>query len=87
MPSLSLSLSLSLRLSFAACCLKIDTAVRYCLPFLAVVGNEARWNAEYQIQLRDYGRDRLIGSELLPASCCLRTTTRSRPRLVGTANT
>ena len=23
--------------------------------------------AEYQIQLRDYGRDRLIGCELLPA--------------------
>ena len=46
---------------------EMDTAVRYGLPFLAVVGNDARWNAEYQIQLRDYGRDRLIGCELLPA--------------------
>ncbi len=46
---------------------EMDTAVRYRLPFLAVVGNDARWNAEYQIQLRDYGRDRLIGCELLPA--------------------
>ena len=45
---------------------EIDTAVRYRLPFVAVVGNDARWNAEYQIQLRDYGRDRLIGCELLP---------------------
>jgi acetolactate synthase I/II/III large subunit len=45
---------------------EMDTAVRYGLPFLAVVGNDARWNAEYQIQLRDYGRDRLIGCELLP---------------------
>jgi len=31
-----------------------------------VVGNDARWNAEYQIQLRDYGRDRLVGCELRP---------------------
>jgi acetolactate synthase-1/2/3 large subunit len=45
---------------------EIDTAVRYKLPFVAVIGNDARWNAEYQIQLRDYGRGRLIGCELLP---------------------
>ncbi|HUG77173.1 MAG TPA: thiamine pyrophosphate-binding protein [Burkholderiales bacterium] len=45
---------------------EIDTAVRYRLPFVAVVGNDARWNAEYQIQLREYGRDRLVGCELLP---------------------
>ena len=45
---------------------EIDTAVRYRAPFLAVVGNDARWNAEYQIQLRDYGRERLVGCELLP---------------------
>ncbi|HSN22145.1 MAG TPA: thiamine pyrophosphate-binding protein [Usitatibacter sp.] len=45
---------------------EIDTAVRYELPFVAVVGNDARWNAEYQIQVRDYGRDRAVGCELLP---------------------
>jgi acetolactate synthase-1/2/3 large subunit len=45
---------------------EIDTAVRYKLPFVAVVGNDARWNAEYQIQLRSYGRERLIGCELQP---------------------
>lgn len=45
---------------------EFDTAVRYGLPFLAVVGNDARWNAEYQIQLRDYGAQRLTGCELLP---------------------
>lgn len=45
---------------------EIDTAVRYELPFVCVVGNDARWNAEYQIQLREYGRERLIGCELLP---------------------
>lgn len=46
---------------------EMDTAVRYRLPFVAIVGNDARWNAEYQIQLRTYGRERLIGCELLPA--------------------
>ena len=45
---------------------EFDTAVRYGLPLVAVVGNDARWNAEYQIQLRDYGADRLLGCELLP---------------------
>jgi acetolactate synthase-1/2/3 large subunit len=46
---------------------EFDTAVRYRLPFVAVVGNDATWNAEYQIQLREYGADRVHGCELLPA--------------------
>ena len=45
---------------------EIDTAVRYRLPFLAVVGNDARWNAEHQIQLREYGPKRTVACELLP---------------------
>jgi thiamine pyrophosphate-dependent acetolactate synthase large subunit-like protein len=45
---------------------EIDTAVRHKLPFVAVIGNDARWNAEHQIQLRDYGADRTHGCELLP---------------------
>jgi acetolactate synthase-1/2/3 large subunit len=45
---------------------EIDTAVRHGLPFVAVVGNDARWNAEYQIQLRSYGPQRLVGCDLLP---------------------
>ena len=45
---------------------EIDTAVRYKLPFVAIVGNDARWNAEYQIQLRAYGEARAKGCELLP---------------------
>ena len=53
---------------------EIDTAVRYKLPFIVVVGNDARWNAEYQIQLREYGRDRAIGCELLPTRYDLVTT-------------
>ena len=47
--------------------LEFDTAVRYGLPFVAVVGNDAAWNAEYQIQLRKYGPERLVGCELLPS--------------------
>ena len=45
---------------------EFDTGVRHRLPFVAVVGNDARWNAEYQIQLRDYGAARALGCELLP---------------------
>ena len=47
---------------------EIDTAVRYGLDFVLLIGNDARWNAEYQIQLKDYGKDRTIGCELLPSS-------------------
>jgi acetolactate synthase I/II/III large subunit len=45
---------------------EIDTAVRARAPFVAIVGNDARWNAEYQIQLREYGANRVGGCELLP---------------------
>ena len=47
--------------------MEIDTAMRYRLPFVAVIGNDARWNAEYQIQLKTYGPERLIGCELAPS--------------------
>ena len=46
---------------------EFDTAMRYGLPFVAVVGNDAAWNAEHQIQLREYGRNRAHGCELLPS--------------------
>jgi acetolactate synthase-1/2/3 large subunit len=45
---------------------ELDTAVRYGLDYLAVIGNDACWNAEYQIQLRAYGKDRARGLDLLP---------------------
>lgn len=54
--------------TFGFHCAEIDTAVRYKLPFILIVGNDARWNAEYQIQVRDYGQDRTIGCELLPSN-------------------
>lgn len=46
--------------------MELDTAVRHQLPLVAVVGNDARWNAEQQIQRRLYGADRLVGCDLLP---------------------
>jgi acetolactate synthase-1/2/3 large subunit len=45
---------------------ELDTAVRHRLDYVAVIGNDATWNAEYQIQLRAYGKDRAKGCELLP---------------------
>jgi acetolactate synthase-1/2/3 large subunit len=45
---------------------ELDTAVRARARFVVVVGNDAFWNAERQIQLRDYGAARAAGCELLP---------------------
>lgn len=47
---------------------ELDTAVREGAAFVTVVGNDFRWNAEHQIQLRDYGPDRLIGCDLAPSA-------------------
>jgi acetolactate synthase-1/2/3 large subunit len=44
---------------------EIDTAVREGLAYVAVVGNDRCWNAEYQIQLRSYGAPRAQGLDLL----------------------
>jgi acetolactate synthase-1/2/3 large subunit len=46
---------------------EFDTAVRNGLPVVAVIGNDACWNAEHQIQIRDYGENRAHSCELLPA--------------------
>ena len=45
---------------------ELDTAARHGLPVIAVVGNDARWNAEHQLQLQHYGAERTVGCELLP---------------------
>ena len=47
---------------------ELDTAVREGAEFVTVIGNDFRWNAEHQIQLRDYGPNRLIGCELAPSA-------------------
>jgi len=46
---------------------ELDTAVRYRLPVVVVIGNDARWNAEHQLQIQHYGADRTVGCELLPS--------------------
>jgi thiamine pyrophosphate-dependent acetolactate synthase large subunit-like protein len=46
--------------------LELDTALRGGAPVVAVVGNDARWNAEYQLQLQHYGAERAVACELLP---------------------
>lgn len=43
---------------------EFETAARENASFMAVVGNDSRWNAEYMIQLREYGPDRLYGCTL-----------------------
>jgi len=45
---------------------ELDTAVRCRTPFVVVVGNDAFWNAERHIQVRDYGAERAVNCELLP---------------------
>jgi len=45
---------------------EFETAVRRALPFIAILGNDARWNAESEIQRRVYGANRMHGCELLP---------------------
>lgn len=43
---------------------EIETAVRLNLPYVAIVGTDCRWNAEYNLQVRDYGPNRAHGCEL-----------------------
>jgi acetolactate synthase-1/2/3 large subunit len=46
---------------------EFETAVRENTPFVVVIGNDSCWNAEHQIQMRNYGPDRLIGCQLSAA--------------------
>ena len=47
--------------------MEFDTALRYNLPIIAVIGNDARWNAEHQLQIQNYGEERTVGCDLLPS--------------------
>ena len=46
---------------------EFETAARRKIPFVALLGNDARWNAEQQIQLREFGTERAFGCDMLPA--------------------
>jgi acetolactate synthase-1/2/3 large subunit len=43
---------------------EFETAHRYGIDFIAVIGHDSRWNAEVQIQQREYGEDRIYETEL-----------------------
>jgi acetolactate synthase I/II/III large subunit len=43
---------------------EFETAARENTAFVAVIGNDECWNAEHQIQMREYGPNRLIGCQL-----------------------
>ncbi|MCP5266626.1 MAG: thiamine pyrophosphate-binding protein [Burkholderiaceae bacterium] len=47
---------------------ELETAARAGARFVAIIGNDGRWNAEHLIQLRDYGAARQFGCELDPAT-------------------
>ncbi len=46
--------------------LELDTAVRFNLPLVVVVGNDAGWAAERHRQRQVYGPDRVVAADLLP---------------------
>jgi len=46
---------------------EFDTAVREGANVIIIIGNDARWNAEHMLQLREFGPDRLTGCDLLPS--------------------
>ncbi len=43
---------------------EIETAVRSHASIVIIVGNDSRWNAEHQLQIREFGEDRLTSCEL-----------------------
>ena len=45
---------------------ELDTGIRCDLPVVCIIGNDACWNAEHQIQIREFGADRTHSCELLP---------------------
>lgn len=47
---------------------EFETAAREKTDFVVIVGNDARWNAEQVIQIRDYGPARKIGCDLSPGA-------------------
>jgi acetolactate synthase-1/2/3 large subunit len=43
---------------------EFETAHRYGIAIIAVVGHDAKWNAEVQLQIRDFGPNRVFETEL-----------------------
>jgi len=47
--------------------LEFETAARIGIPLIAIIGNDARWSAEWHIQVSRYGSKRTFETSLLPA--------------------
>jgi acetolactate synthase-1/2/3 large subunit len=46
---------------------EFETAIRHGLPFVAIVGNDGRWAAEWHMQVSRYGAERALATDLSPA--------------------
>jgi acetolactate synthase-1/2/3 large subunit len=46
---------------------ELETAARYGLPLVVIVGNDGRWGAEWHLQVSRYGADRAFETSLLAA--------------------
>ncbi len=46
---------------------EFETAARHGLPFVAIVGNDGRWAAEWHMQVSRYGAARALATDLSPA--------------------
>jgi acetolactate synthase-1/2/3 large subunit len=47
--------------------MEFETAARYGIPFVAIIGNDARWSAEWHMQAARYGISRTFDTDLTRA--------------------
>ncbi len=50
--------------SFGFCAMEFETAIRYTIPFVAVVHNDRAWGMTRDMQIEYFGEDRQIGNQL-----------------------
>ena len=46
--------------------IEYDTAVRFKLPIVGIIGNDHAWGQMLRPQISTYGADRVVATELLP---------------------
>lgn len=46
--------------TFGFCMAEFEIGLRHDLPFVAVIGNDDRWHAKYQIRKRAFGASRKL---------------------------
>ena len=62
---------------------EFNTAVRAGCSIVALIGNDYRWNAEVQIQIDNYGADRVYGCDL-DATANYADAAKMTPRMILT---